>query len=391
MKINKFTAAVCAASLTVSGTLFYCYDYSGSAVSADTDEIKILCIGDSITDGYGTEGSYRKFLYKELADAGYRTDMTGPNFSWGDAKYSDPDSGETFTYDPAHCGYSGYAIEAYPGRNGIRETITDGNYLKEYEPDIVILQIGTNDIIDNHEINSAGERLDTLVTYILDNISEDSALFVTTVPDLEPNREDVYPWFANYRHSADWQIQYSDEEAAAAVNSQIVSYNSQVLKVVSDKQKNGAENIYFGDVHSAVTDTSKQLKDGVHPNDTGYKAMGEYWAGIILDYLKGDISAGPGADVPPSEEPPADNPPTDNPPSGDNPPADDNPHDKSDNVQGDINGDDAVNTADFILLQKYLLGINEGEKITAENSDLSENGKIDIADFILLKKMLIEN
>ena len=39
--------------------------------SETKEEIKIMCIGDSITDGFGLEGSYRKFLYNGFVKKGY--------------------------------------------------------------------------------------------------------------------------------------------------------------------------------------------------------------------------------------------------------------------------------------------------------------------------------
>lgn len=392
MKFNKTAGFLCSSALLLSFAGMYC-----TADAAETkDTVRIMSIGDSITDGYGTEGSYRKFLCHELTEAGYTVDMVGPNASWGDAEYTGSD-GEKFTYDPAHCGYSGYAIEEYPGRNGIRETITKGGYLAEYKPDIVILQIGTNDIIDNHEIDTAGKRLDTLVTYILDNISEDSALFVTTIPDLEPNREDVYQWFANYRHSADWQTQYSDEDAAKTVSAQIINYNSQVSALVESKKNSGVKNIYFGDVHSAVTDTAAQLKDGVHPNDEGYKAMGEYWTGKLLAYL-GGTSSDPSDNPPvqtPTEQPPAENPPSETPTEqpSDTPPAElpaEQPSAEPELIFGDVNGDKAVNAIDFILLQKYMLGSEDIEGFNISGSDLNGDGAVTILDFIKLKETLLK-
>lgn len=284
MKVKKIisilTASIFSASMLISGNVF-----SGAE---NSEAIKIMSIGDSITDGYGTDGSYRKFLYKNLTDSGYNIDMVGPNWSWGDTTYTDPDTSETFTYDPAHCGYSGYSIKDYSGRNGILETIQNGNYLSQYTPDIVILQIGTNDVIDNHEIDSAGERLEVLADYILENISSDSSLFITTIPNLDPNRSDVYSWFGNYRHSADWQTNYSDEEVTVNVQKAVDNYNSQVKALVEKKQASGVSNIYFGNVNSAVTDVTTQLKDGVHPNDTGYKLMGNYWSDQISSYLSGE-------------------------------------------------------------------------------------------------------
>ena len=189
-----------------------------------------MSIGDSITDGYGTDGSYRKFLYHFLVSDGYSIDMVGPNWSRGDTEYIN--GNEKFTYNPAHCGFSGYTIKAYGGRNGILETIQNGDYLSVYKPDLIILQIGTNDVIDNHEIETAGKRLKDLVDYILSNVKSDCLIFITTIPNLDPNRQDVYTWFSNYRHSDDWSTKYDDEDVFKNVQKVVDNYNNQVKEVV---------------------------------------------------------------------------------------------------------------------------------------------------------------
>ena len=288
MNLKKIKAVVCAAVCGVAtAVLPFVQQKEDAEIFADST-VKIMGVGDSITNGYGTDGSYRKFLYKNLTDKGYSIDMVGPEWNWGDASYTDEETGETFTYDPAHCGYSGYSTVNFPGRNGIMETLQSNNALSTYNPDIVILQIGTNDVIDNYEIDKAGDRLTQVVSYILSNISSSSALFVTTIPDLDPNRSDVYSWFGNYRHSSDWQTQYSDEQAEKWVHENVASYNKQVKQVVEAKQAAGVKNIYYGDVNSAITDVKTQLKDGVHPNNKGYKLMGNYWTNIVDSYLSGE-------------------------------------------------------------------------------------------------------
>ena len=374
---KKMKTAVCAAVCGITMTVLPFMGAQG--VNSDGKTV-IMSIGDSITDGYGTEGSYRKFLYNGLTKKGYSIDMAGPNAGWADAEYSDPDTGESFTYDGAHCGYSGYAIKEYPGRHGILETIQKGDYLSQYKPDIVILQIGTNDIIDNHDIGTAGERLDVLVSYILENISKDSALFVTTIPDLDPNREDVYQWFGNYRHSADWQTQYSDEQAEAAVHENIKNYNAQVQKLVESKRSSGVSNICFGNVNSAVTDVKTQLKDGVHPNDIGYKSMGNYWTGVIGEYLSGSTQPSETAATEPTTEVPTTGPaaePTTEPtaePTTEPQPA---------KLIGDVNEDMAVTVADLTMLIKQLMGV---QPVTV-NADVNEDGSVNVIDAIHWKEI----
>ena len=245
--------------------------------------IKIMCVGDSITDGYGIPGSYRKFLYHGLTQKGYNIDMVGSKTGWS-TKYTDETTGETFEFDDDNTGYSTYTIKSYGGRNGIYDTLKETNCLSQ-EPDIVILQIGTNNIIDNHDPKENSEDFETLLDYILQNIPSTSMLFVTTIPDLDPNRQDVYSWFSNYRHSSDWQTTYTDDEVQMKVEASLKYYNSDITSRVNARRESG-QNIRSANVNSAITDVKSQLMDGVHPNNIGYKLMGEYWTEIISDYIK---------------------------------------------------------------------------------------------------------
>ena len=397
---------------------------TANAVGKDSDSktTKVLCIGDSITDGYGTDGSYRKFLYHNLTDAGYSIDMVGPNWNWGDASYTDEETGETFSYDAAHCGYSGYAIKEYSGRSGILETVQNGDYLTVYSPDVVILQIGTNDVIDNHELDKADERLETLVDYIVENISSDSDLFVTTIPYLDPNREDVYSWFSNYRHSSDWQTNYSDDEVETNVKNSVDEYNSTVKKVVEKVQSEGVKNIHFADVNSAVTDVKTQLKDGVHPNNTGYKLMGNYWTGIMKQYLSGENPSETETAKPTettsetltettevtetetsepatttstevteteSAEPTETTEITETEPTETSTEPTETESTTETETLGDVNGDDIITVSDVVTLQKFILA-TEGVKISSY-SDMNKDGKINVIDLALLKYLVFNN
>lgn len=425
MKFNiKKAAAIAVSAAVVCGISVNAVN----AAESDSKTTKILCIGDSITDGYGTDGSYRKFLYHNLTESGYSIDMTGPNWSWGDASYTDEETGATFSYDAAHCGYSGYAIKEYPGRNGILETVQNGDYLTVYSPDVVILQIGTNDVIDNHELDKADERLETLVDYIVENISSESDLFVTTIPYLDPNRSDVYSWFSNYRHSSDWQTNYSDDEVEVNVKNAVDGYNSTVKKVVEKVQSEGVKNIHFADVNSAVTDVKTQLKDGVHPNNTGYKLMGNYWTGVMKQYLSGEkpsetetasetltettevtetetfepttTTSTEVTETEPTETTTevTETEPTEistettetEPTETSEEITETEPTEPSEPIAetlGDVNGDKIINISDVITLQKFIIGI-DNTKINSE-ADMNRDGKVNVIDLALLKYLVV--
>ncbi len=70
--LKKIKTAVCAA---VCGLTAMVMPFMGADGVNSDGKIVIMSIGDSITDGYGTEGSYRKFLYHNLTEKGYSIDM----------------------------------------------------------------------------------------------------------------------------------------------------------------------------------------------------------------------------------------------------------------------------------------------------------------------------
>ncbi len=283
--MKKFISAISAAALLISSIPAM---NTVSQVSAEDDAIKIMCIGDSITDGYTSDyvGSYRKFIYHNLKEMGYNIDMVGSKDGGWTPTYTDETTGATWEFDNENTGYSGYSILSYSGRSGIYETLQSTDCLAQTQPDIVTLQIGTNDVIDNHDVDTAGERLEVLVDYILDNIPQDATLFISPIPPLDPNRSEVYSWFGNYRHSTDWSEQYNDDMAAMNVEIALMQYNTQVMALATKKQQEG-KNVVFSEAAFEVTDVETQLFDGVHPNNAGYKAMGDKWAATIDEYLKG--------------------------------------------------------------------------------------------------------
>ncbi len=367
--------------------------YTGAADEQQNEQtVRIMCIGDSITDGYTNDyvGSYRKFIYHDLVEMGCNVDMVGSKGGGWTPTYTDSQTGESFEFDNDNTGYSGYSISSYSGRTGIYETLQQTGCLDSEKPDIVTLQIGTNDVIDNYEINSAGERLEIVVDYILDNISEDSALFISPIPALDPNRSDVYSWFGNYRHSADWQIQYDDAAAEANVQAAVESYNAQV-KSLAEKKKSEGKNVYYSDAALKITDVSAQLFDGVHPNNTGYKLMGERWAEIIGDYLN------IGSDIPTTKPTTISTTTTittattiktetstsrTETTATEIPPA----------TTTDIGEENAVSVADLVKLSRFLLADRSENYSEAELKlfDMDNDGIIDVYDLIKMRRALLK-
>ncbi len=268
--------------------------------AADDSAVRIMAVGDSITDGYiNGDNGYRKYFCYEMQQLGKTDfDMVGPKNDWTNSATYDW-NGTTITYDPQHAGYSGYAIQSTGGRSGIMETIFNntyscnatgksGNMVEAYQPDIIMLQIGTNDILDC-QIDGIETRLEELVDKLLPYVQgEGQMLFLASIPiiDVEVRND----WLSNYQWTLGIPSYSEDPEGyTQAVENAIASYNEIVKSLVAKKQAAGAH-IAFSDINSVV-DMKTGLYDGVHPNEEGYACMGKHWANVISNYMDSGIPA----------------------------------------------------------------------------------------------------
>lgn len=294
MKIRSIVSSLTAGALCLGAASVLGVPAPSSAAD---EPVKIMCVGDSITHGYiNGDNGYRKYLCYYLQQNGIAYDMVGPNNNWTDeTPYSW--NGTTITYDPAHCGYSGYSTMSYSTgntRTGIYETLFgNGNMMETYDPDMVLLQIGTNDLLDaNLEIRSgatditgtttAVDRLETVVDKILENMDSTDVLFVSTIPDIDAYTR--YDWLGGY--SSVYGIDtYNDKDGLMAkVQECVDAYNTGVQALVAKKQAEG-KNVQLGDVNSCIDYTAGDLEDGCHPSEQGYAKMGAHWAEKITGYL----------------------------------------------------------------------------------------------------------
>lgn len=296
-KTSKMTAVLLAAAVTLSAAVSL-KDWNAAPVAAAEDTVKILVVGDSITDGFiNGDNGYRKYFCYDLQQNGITNfDMVGPNNAWSNEATYDW-NGTTITYDPQHAGYSGFAIQNIGNRTGIQETIfnstyTDGdrsgNMLEAYDPDIIMLQIGTNDILDA-QLEKADARLEELVDKILPYVSETGkVLYLASIPDIDVSLR--YDWLGNYQYIKGG-VSYAEDPVTFTANVQkaLDDYNTIVKNLVAKKQAEGAH-IQFSDINRVIDITAGDLKDGVHPNEQGYAKMGQHWANLLTEtYFNGTV------------------------------------------------------------------------------------------------------
>ena len=121
--------------------------------------VTIMPLGDSITDEYNVDGSYRKDLYDLLEAAGYTPDIVDPTAIPRFDFVGSQDDGALA--DPDHEGHSGWDADE------IRDNIY--SWLVAKPAEIVLLHIGTNDMSTSQSAADVaaeiGQILDNIDTY----------------------------------------------------------------------------------------------------------------------------------------------------------------------------------------------------------------------------------
>ena len=193
---------------------------------AEATPVRVMPLGDSITAGYNVPGGYRIQLEDLLVAEGYGFDFVGSR-----------SNGPHSLADRQHEGHSGLRIDELA-------TLVDVP-LARHQPDVVLLLIGTNDMLQRHRLAQAPQRLSALI----DRIAARAPSATLLVSSLTPL-------------------------TAPAANERVRSYNAAIPALVSDKVAHG-KRVVFVDMHSALS--ASDLADGVHPNVTGYRKMAAVW------------------------------------------------------------------------------------------------------------------
>jgi lysophospholipase L1-like esterase len=200
--------------------------HAGVANAESNGGVRVIPLGDSITDGTQVPGGYRIGLWQRFSSNGYRVDFVGTQFN-GPASLGDHD----------HEGHPGWRIDQI-----------DANivgWLQTFTPHTVLLHIGTNDVLQNFNLSTAPNRLSALIDHIT-NTAPSAEVFVAQIIPL-----------AN-----------SSQDAAAR------TFNAAVPGIVQSKVDAG-KHVHLVDMHSALT--TADLIDGIHPTAGGYDKMAATW------------------------------------------------------------------------------------------------------------------
>jgi len=224
---------------------------ASSAILTKGINVKIMPVGDSITLGKDTKtGGYRSVLFDWLNATGYTIIYVG-NGDNGDPANATSTSSE-MTTPRSHEGYGSFRIDMILN-GGTAERRTGPpikTTIEKYKPDVVLLMIGTNDVIQNWELDKINDRLEKLIETLFEADNQ-MTLVVASIPPIK-------------------RPAWADKE------NNVIAYNAAIPGIIA-KQKALNRKISFVDVHAALEKGGVLDAGGVHPNKTGYQKIAAVW------------------------------------------------------------------------------------------------------------------
>ncbi len=219
--------------------------------------IKVMAIGDSITDDCVTNGAWRLFLQPLLETNGIVFTNTGRLQSTGYPGFT----------KRRHEGYCGTVI-APPGVFAVYNYSTTDAYLQKIvrdalaitnnRPDLVLILIGANDI-------GRGRNPWTVATNDMPNLL--SVIFSNV-----PNANVILAKMTTLQNA---NLGYN----AYATNVPI--YNA-ALQAMVNQQRAAGQNVFLADMFSAVDYSTMFLSDHLHPSPPGLRAIATEWTTRVL-------------------------------------------------------------------------------------------------------------
>ena len=218
-----------------------------------TNLMKIMPVGDSITDDCSTNGAWRFFLQPLL-------ETNGVAFTNKGRILSGAITGFTKRFHEGYCG----AVIAAPGYFAAHSYADTDNYLQRIvpdalsitnnRPDLMLILIGANDI--GHGRNPrvvATNDMPALLNMIFSN-TPNANIILTKATTLQ-NAGLGYNLYAT----------------------NVPIYNAALQKMVNQRRALG-QNVFLADMFSVVDYDTMFLNDHLHPNPVGLKAIANEWA-----------------------------------------------------------------------------------------------------------------
>ncbi|KAK8069124.1 GDSL-like Lipase/Acylhydrolase [Apiospora phragmitis] len=196
--------------------------------------LRIMPLGASIT--FGTASSdgngYRQTLRNKITASGNPVNMVGshPNGTMKDNENE---------------GWPGFVIDEVHDKSNQNVPIT--------KPNLVLINAGTNDALQNRDVDNAGARITSMINDIFTQSPQATVVLSSLIPNANTDAQ-----------------------------SRAVKINSQYDNVVNTLRGQGRR-VVFANMQSAAGPTLGDLvQDGTHPTDAGYVKMANVWMDAIV-------------------------------------------------------------------------------------------------------------
>jgi lysophospholipase L1-like esterase len=233
-----------------------------ASATPDQAPVRILCIGDSITNGGGFPGGYRRPLQAHLRDAGWEFLFVG-----GSQLNSEG------MQQPFHEGHSGFRIQMI--RDGAKTENSENSPLPEtlerHRPDLVLLLIGTNDMYLG-DPSACATLTEELMDLILQSATKPALLvggIMPILPGLKP-----------------WGTLVPDD-----ITDRVNAYNALLREAATRRAAEGFACAYADHTPAGQTPDT-HVEDGVHLTEAGTRRLAASWFAKLseIDWRSARIS-----------------------------------------------------------------------------------------------------
>jgi lysophospholipase L1-like esterase len=199
--------------------------------------VKIMAMGDSITQAFTGTPSYRYYLYQLLKNNGYGVDFVG---SMIDATNGSPSQ---LDFDQNHEGHSGWRADELAQHAA--------EWAAAYKPEVLLLHGGSNDVEQGQSTDSTIGDLRNIINAVRSQVPNVKVLIAQIIPSIGRNA------------------------AVASLNSAIPGLASEM--------SNGQSPVNVVDMNSGFS--SSDQFDGIHLNSGGESKMAQRWYDALTQII----------------------------------------------------------------------------------------------------------